>query len=389
MILLHKFGNRAPIIYEKVAGVTKCMQTMKQGRYILLAVILVIAASCESKHQTTIAFPQKVFVGSFPQRDSLYSNKTFRVETVALIDIAVKNRLLLLASSSDENKYISAYSLDDGSLVGSALKKGRANGELRGAKSFVALGLREYDDKLYSYTFDSQNNLIRIDLTESFSQNHTVFDVIAERSRLEMPRAIFCRDSVFLITSVSEDLKRRNRMLLHENGTSDVPAHLQLLNDASVRKSDDVNILSTLVAFNPNLQRVAEAGLQQNSIQLYSLYDDFAKTIVIGKRQMPIEELETTKQDLIRDQYVHVNAYNKYFAALYYDATEKEQHNKEKLPRLQFFSWEGEPICELLISFPASSFDIDCQKKKIYFLNRDSESITECSLPDCLVTVSN
>lgn len=143
---------------------------------------------------------------------------------------------------------------DDGSLVGSALKKGRANGEFRGAKSFGALGLREYGDKLYSYTFDGQNNLIRIDLTESFSQNHTVFDVIVERSRLEIPRAIFCRDSGFFIMSTSEDFRRRNRILLHENGTYDMPDHLQFLNNASVKKSDDVNILSTLVAFNPNLK---------------------------------------------------------------------------------------------------------------------------------------
>lgn len=143
---------------------------------------------------------------------------------------------------------------DDGSLVGSALKKGRANGEFRGAKSFGALGLREYGDMLYSYTFDGQNNLIRIDLTESFSQNHTVFDVIVERSRLEIPRAIFCRDSGFFIMSTSEDFRRRNRILLHENGTYDMPDHLQFLNNASVKKSDDVNILSTLVAFNPNLK---------------------------------------------------------------------------------------------------------------------------------------
>lgn len=53
-----------------------------------------------------------------------------------MIDIAVKNRLLLLASSSDRDKYISAYSLDDGAFIGNALKKGRANGELRGTKSF-------------------------------------------------------------------------------------------------------------------------------------------------------------------------------------------------------------------------------------------------------------
>ncbi len=33
-----------------------------------------------------------------------------------------------------------------------------------------------------------------------------------------------------------------------------MPDHLQFLNNASVKKSDDVNILSTLMAFNPNLK---------------------------------------------------------------------------------------------------------------------------------------
>lgn len=55
------------------------------------------------------------------------------------------------------------------------------------------------------------------------------------------------------------------------------------------------------MAFNPNLQRVVEAGLQQNSIQLYSLYDDFAKTIVIGNQLMSIEKLAMTEKELIRD----------------------------------------------------------------------------------------
>ncbi len=54
--------------------------------------------------------------------------------------------------------------------------------------------------------------------------------------------------------STSEDFRRRNKILLHENGTYDMPDHLQFLNNASVKKSDDVNILSTLVAFNPNLK---------------------------------------------------------------------------------------------------------------------------------------
>lgn len=189
----------------------------------------------------------------------------------------------------------------------------------------------------------------------------------------------------FLITSAADDFKSRIRSLLNVNGVNDVPEHLKFLNKVSVKNPDDINVLSTLVAFDSERQLVVEAGLQQNSIQLYSLYDDFARTIIIGKHLMSIEQLAAERDDLIRDQYVHINAYDSYFAALYYDATEEEQYKEEKLPRLQFFSWNGDPICELLVPFPASSFDIDHSKGKMYFLDRISESINECPLPDYLI----
>lgn len=353
--------------------------------YKFIAIIGVILTSCENKSTTTVSFPQRIVVENFPKNESLSECRSFSVEAVGVIDIAVKNRLLLLASSSDRDKYISAYSLDDGAFIGNALKKGRANGELRGAKSFGALGLRTCGDKLYSYTFDGQNNLIRIDLSESFKQEHTVFDLIIERAPLEIPRAYYCNDSLFLITSAADDFKSRIRSLLNVNGVNDVPEHLKFLNKVSVKNPDDINVLSTLVAFDSERQLVVEAGLQQNSIQLYSLYDDFARTIIIGKHLMSIEQLAAERDDLIRDQYVHINAYDSYFAALYYDATEEEQYKEEKLPRLQFFSWNGDPICELLVPFPASSFDIDHSKGKMYFLDRISESINECPLPDYLI----
>lgn len=170
-----------------------------------------------------------------------------------------------------------------------------------------------------------------------------------------------------MITSAADDFKSRIRSLLNVNGVNDVPEHLKFLNKVSVKNPDDINVLSTLVAFDSERQLVVEAGLQQNSIQLYSLFDDFARTIIIGKHLMSIEQLAAERDDLIRDQYVHINAYDSYFAALYYDATEEEQYKEEKLPRLQFFSWNGDPICELLVPFPASSFDIDHSKGKMYF----------------------
>ncbi len=43
---------------------------------------------------------------------------------------------------------------------------------------------------------------------------------------------------MFFIMSTSEDFRRRNKILLHENGTYDMPDHLQFLN----------------MAFNPNLK---------------------------------------------------------------------------------------------------------------------------------------
>ena len=131
-----------------------------------------------------------------------------------------------------------------------------------------------------------------------------MFDLIIERAPLEIPRAYYCNDSLFLITSAADDFKSRIRSLLNVNGVNDVPEHLKFLNKVSVKNPDDINVLSTLVAFDSERQLVVEAGLQQNSIQLYSLYDDFARTIIIGKHLMSIEQLAAERDDLIRDQYV-------------------------------------------------------------------------------------
>ena len=79
--------------------------------YKFIAIIGVILTSCENKSTTTVSFPQRIVVENFPKNESLSECRSFSVEAVGVIDIAVKNRLLLLASSSDRDKYISAYSV--------------------------------------------------------------------------------------------------------------------------------------------------------------------------------------------------------------------------------------------------------------------------------------
>ena len=342
---------------------------------------MMIAVSCGKNSFTTMAFPDTITVDKFRKNASVSDYETLSINASGIIDISVKNRLLLVATSSDKEKYVTAFGTDNFRKVGSVFNRGKAAGEFAGPKSFSAMGLEDSENGLFAHTFDGQQNLIRVDLEESFRQGFTVFDILSEKMDLTTPRVIFRNDSTLLIISLDNDFRSRARSIRHSDGSTETLPHQEYLNTVKVRNPDDIHVISTLAAYSDQYDRVVEVGMQLNSIQLYSLTDDFAKTIIFGNRPLSIEEVTSTKQSQIKDQYVHVNAYDDFFAALYYDATEKEQMSNGKTPRLQFFSWEGEPLCEMSVSFPASSFDIDSTNGIVYFLDRNSDSIYKCKLP--------
>lgn len=90
--------------------------------YKFIAIIGVILTSCENKSTTTVSFPQRIVVENFPKM-ILFQNVEVFSRSCRRDRYRSQNRLLLLASSSDRDKYISAYSLDDGAFIGNALKR--------------------------------------------------------------------------------------------------------------------------------------------------------------------------------------------------------------------------------------------------------------------------
>lgn len=352
-------------------------------KYRLFLVMLTIAASCSRNASTIVAFQEVKTIEHIQNVLELTDFHVVPVNTAGLIDLAVCDTLLLVSSSSDKDKYVTAYGIKEYNKVGSVFNKGRANGELSGPKSFSSMGVDRSGDHFYVYVFDGQQNLIKVDLDNSLRSGNTVFETIESDTRLIAPRITFLDDSSLMITSLDESNCRKIRCIRDDDGTTRTTNNQNFLNDYSVSDPKDINAISTLSSYGSKYKRVVEAGLQLNSIHIYSLSDNFAKTIHLGK-PLSVESLLSMRESHIKDQFGHLVAYDDFFALLYYNASESDQINGRVTPRLLLFQWDGTPLAELPISFPASSFDIDLRTGEIYLLDRQSDAILKCKLPSDL-----
>lgn len=347
---------------------------------LLSLVALIIAVSCSRNASTIVAFPEVKNIDHIQNVFELTDFHSVPINTIGLIDLAVYDTLLLVSSSSEKEKYVTAYDIIEYNKVGSVFNKGRAKGELNGPKSFSSMGVDCQGEHIYVYVFDGQQNLIKVDLDNSLRSGNTVFETIESDTRLIAPRITFLDGSSLMITSLDENNCRKIRSIRDDDGTIRTTKNQSYLNDYSVRNPKDINAISTLSSYGKKYRRIVEAGLQLNSIHIYSLLGDFAKTIQLGK-PLSVESILSTRESHIKDQFGHLVAYDDFFALLYYNASESEQLDARVTPTLLLFQWDGTPLAEFRVPFSASSFDIDLRTGELYLLDRQSDSIVKCHLP--------
>lgn len=347
---------------------------------ILLGITLIVSA-CITGTNDEFTFEIKESITNFPNVYHLEGGTPVNVPSIGIIDIAVKDSLLLLSSINDDDGYLSVYDPNNASIIGSGFKKGRAGGEFNGPKSFGALGLTCSDDGQKACTIDGNGDLVVIDIEESLNSGGTTFDIFAKKPGMSAPKMILINDSTAFVKSVNTEGNGFERSLLERKGNRIAIQTTQSLDCIHVQNSDKLNIISTLPAYNNKLQVIAEACLQLSLIHLYSIDGNVSKTLITGN-SVSINQISKIREQDIREQYLHICAKEQFFAALKYDASEKEQLSGKVLPCIQLFDWDGNPLCEYHLPIPASTFDIDVKNKELYVFDRATEMIIKFNLND-------
>lgn len=365
---------------------------MKMSRlflYVTTAVTVIFLSGCNAQPSRTMSFENVSYIKEFPESFSLNGGRLIDLDLIGVQSLSVQDSLLIV-STLDDNGFWSFFSLPDHMFLGNYLHQGRGNGEFIASPRVNNQYFYSRDGKLFSLIYDFYTGkLSEFDISGTLVEKRPVIkekDMGLETNLF----TLVCMDSTtFLCRAVNGQMTEQSRYILGTQGKS-VRENMEILNGASVEQGSDINILNTYCRYNPDKDMVVEAAMDLSIINLYPVERGNGLSLCPESALDRIRDVESIDRPKKKVAYCHLASYDKFFAALYYgDTAENIYYGRARAQRIQFFSWDGTPLAEATLDYPANSFDIDFHQNQLYTLNYDTDEIRVYDIHDVLDFLSN
>lgn len=230
----------------------------------------------------------------------------------------------------------------------------------------------------------SRGRLYKVDIDSSIQTKRLHISVLKD----SLPQYLFSFimvDSVtFFCREIASNNTQLNRYLL-KNENREVPKTFEKLNNARIREREDCNILSAIIKYNAERNLFVEMPIGLNHINIYSPDDTFGKTICVGATIDDIEKIQDRKRFKRLYTYAHLRLYDQFFGVLHINEEEMIfQTNRKRLPNIQLFDWEGNPIVKIQVDRFITAFDIDFINGNLYTLDNQTDEIYKYDIHDML-----
>ncbi len=353
-------------------------------RKILAAsfVMLLMFSACKSEAGgQSLAFDDVLCVRQFTNSITLEKG-----ETVEVGDIGVRNLMvcddLLFVITGDPNGFFSVYTLPDMQFAGKYVLKGNGPGELTFYARKNAVTPVMTPDGVRLYFDDYRGSLLEWNVAESIQEGRTVIGRVADSPQGGPFCSIFINDSTVFSRVIRSDGRGQTRFMTVAGNTVITP-EMERLNEVSVPADDGVsfNIVGSLTGFSRERGLIVEASLNLNTINMYTLSGDFAKTVCLGKRPDDVTAVFNDGQMKQISTFTDICVCEDWFAVMYSGAKEHPLVPGEgPKPKICIFDYAGNPLTELLLPVHADCFTIDPVRSSLYTLNSSDEIITEYDL---------
>ncbi|MDD4590161.1 MAG: hypothetical protein PHG06_07000 [Parabacteroides sp.] len=340
---------------------------------IIFFITLLFLNSCSSYHKPSsyMAFDNIEYIDKFPFTFSLSNEKVVDWDVIGMKKFRIYDSLLVV-STTDRDGFWSFYDIKDLSFKGKFIKAGQGPNEFALAPDVNASRFYKENNQLFIDIYDFQTGKIyKMNVNQSLNKKELSISI----KRDSLPSFIFdfavIKDNKYYCREINKDQTQQIRYL-RNNGIKEIPNTFKILNQASVEKGKDFNLLSTITKISPKGDVIVEAPIYLHQINLYSSEGKWGKTICVGKKLDNIENLQD-QIDWTRI-YTHggVCTYDDLFAILFVNEDIKTMQTKRKtLPIIQLFNWKGEPLAELKMNRFIAAFDIDFANGYLYALDID------------------
>lgn len=345
----------------------------RQSRHsAVIALIAVVLVSCANQTDVTaLAFENVKVADGFREEIDLTKRKpeVINLDVVGALDICVYDSLFCVMSS-DPNGFVKVFDKRSFSSYGSFLRKGRGPGELINIPTSHRFS-RSSDGRLF---FLDRKQIVEVDVAASLRDGRTVAKPYKENLPDLMDYYVVVSDSLDVIKRLNTAFDGYTRQIL----CGKVPKSTK--NQESLNKivldvkgnPGKFNLIGSIMAYNASEDVVAEASLMMNTINIYSLFSDFAMTLWIGDRPDDLHRLEKAVYGTTGDTFIDLKPYKDIFLVLF----QKERgHNV-----VMAFQWDGMPVARIKVPDYVTKVCTDLDQNVLYALDGEKDRILKWTL---------
>lgn len=350
-------------------------------KYFVSAVFAAfLAASC---HQGPSRNPNGIYMATanmenvvdFSQKIKLPSPQNVDIGGVGFTGFKVLDSAIVV-SAKGQSGVLRFYRKNDMVALGSFLNIGKSKEEVAYSPTLSNFSsfYRE-NDSLYADVFDFvKRRLLTFNVDECLKDKRTVLK--SEYKEIASPTFTIVRlpDGKYFIKQL-EDHETRQIRSIRDLKTGDVTITpiMKRLNEASVKKSEDINVLSTITRVGKD-GRIFEMPVGLNYLNIYTPDGTFEKTVCIGENADDIDDVLNTSRWKRKYTFSDIRVFDKFFGVVKIDEEEAAYQTKRtKMPSILLFNLDGKPLAQIDMKRQITSFDVDVQKGILYTFDSQTE----------------
>ena len=313
-------------------------------------------------------------------------------DIIGVRDFLICDSLLILSTVDKEGLW-HCYSMHSHKFLGKFLKQGNGPNEFF-MTPFVSQASMLYDENndLNAVIYESiQQKVLKINITKTLKEQELFINDLNINSPAPTFVFLMMNDSSYYVRKLDNHETQQKRILFR--GNTEIESHnIELLNKASVTKGDhEFNIISILAKYNSEKNLIVETPIGLNYFNLYSPTEDFGISICASGGKF--DNISTVQKMKPWDRlytYGGIVTFKDFFGTLYIgDDMKTFQQGGKNLPKIHLYTWNGEPLAEILLPQYATSFDIDLINGYLYTLDLKSDEFYKYDIKIILDGIKN
>jgi len=348
------------------------------NKYIIcfFSLLCIVACKKDNVSQEYMAFEKIIYKDKFPTISTINEETCIPIDAIENVkNFEIFDSLIFVDTNKDKG-LLDIININTMRSYGKFLNKGNAKNEFSYGINITLHSTIEFvDDTLVANIYDPINgHIISLNVSKTISDGKLAYRKAVMES---VPHSAFWTktigDTLVLSRYLDEMETKQIRKLCTPDGDNLHHDGIGKLNGFEIPLNEDFNIMSTLMSIHSG-GCIAEALIGMNYINIYSINNERAFTICVGKEMDRLSNILSTSKYNRKYVFADIRTFDFGFGVLKFDITEKEYESDDEYhPAIIFFDWQGNAIGEVKSEIKFNHFDYDEFNNDLYIL--DSEGV--------------